>query len=140
MDEQDVMDQLAASFYQGWEVVSTGGGFLVITDWTLPAGERIEIHVRRVGEREDLFLVTDGGEIINFLFSQGVDISRDKESRDLLDGIAEKYGVQVAAYQMAKSAGETEVAGVVRTMLEAIKEASFMLCRKIATKHGDSVH
>ncbi|MFZ2447250.1 MAG: hypothetical protein WAW37_12905 [Syntrophobacteraceae bacterium] len=140
MDDSEILDELVENFYRGWEVRPTGGGFLIVTDWRLPGDERIEIHLRRVGDREDLFLVTDGGELINFLFSHGVDIDKDRESRRLLDGIAEKHAIKVADFQFVKGAGETEVAEAVRAMLEAVKEASFLLWHKIKSKPDDSVH
>ena len=59
MDENQILDALAEDFFHGWDVAPTGGGFLITTDWALPNNERIEIHVRRVGDREDLFIVTD---------------------------------------------------------------------------------
>jgi len=69
MDENEILEALAGDFFQSWRVAPTGGGFLITTDWVFPNNELIEIHVRRVGEREDLFIVTDGGELINYLFS-----------------------------------------------------------------------
>jgi len=140
MDEKEIMDQLAESFYQGWDVMPTGGGFLIITDWVLPGGERIEIHIRNVGEREDLFLITDGGELVNFLFSRGVDLSKDQESLGRLEGVAERHAIKFADYQLAKGAGQTDVAAAVRSMLEAVKEASFLLFHKIKSQPGDSLH
>jgi hypothetical protein len=140
MDEKEILDELTEHFYQGWDVVATGGGFLITTDWVLPTGERIEIHIRRVGDREDLFLVSDGGELINLLFSQGVDLSKDRESRRVLDGVAEKHSIKVADYQFVKGAGEADIAQAVRDMLEAVKEASFLLWHKIGSKPADSMH
>lgn len=140
MEQSEILEQLAESFYQGWDVMSTGGGFLIVTDWTLPTGERIEIHIRRVGEREDLFLITDGGELINFLFSQEIDISKDQESRRRLEETTERHSIKISEFQLVKGAGESEIASAVRSMLEAVKEASFLLWHKIRSKPGDSVH
>ena len=95
MDENEILEALAEDFFQGWDVTPTGGGFLVATDWVLPNNERIEIHVRRVGEREDLFIVTDGGELINYLFAEGVDLTRDRDNRRILDRIAANRSVNV---------------------------------------------
>ncbi len=140
MDEKEILDELTEHFYQGWDVMPTGGGFLVITDWVLPGGERIEIHIRRVGDREDLFVVSDGGELINFLFSQSIDLGKDPESKKLLEGIAEKHSIKIVDYQFARGAGESDIAQAIRGMLEAIKEASFMLWHKVAQKPSDAVH
>ena len=140
MDAEDILDGLAEDFFRGWDVMPTGGGFLIVTDWTLPNNERIEIHVRKVGEREDLFIVTDGGELIGFLFSHGVDISKDPESRRVLNGISENRSIKITDYEFVKGAGEDELPGAVRGMLEAIKEASFSLWHKIASKPADPVH
>ncbi len=140
MDEKELLDQFTESFYQGWDVLATGGGFLVTTDWMLPTGERIEIHIRRVGEREDLFLVSDGGELVNFLFSQGVDLSKDAKSQRLLDGVTERHGLKITEYQLVKGAGELELGPAVKAMLEAVKEASFLLWPLIRSKPEDSVH
>ncbi len=140
MDEREILDQLVESLYEGWDVIPTGGGFLVATDWRMPDDERIEIHIRRVGDREDLFLVTDGGELVNFLFAHGVDLSRDQESRRRLEGTAEKHSIKIADQQLVKGAAENEIASAVRSMLEAVKEASFLLWHKIRVQTGDSVH
>ncbi len=140
MDEKEILDELTEHFYQGWDVMSTGGGFLITTDWLLPTGERIEIHIRRVGEREDLFVVSDGGELINFLFSQGVDLTKDPGSRRMLDGVAGKHSIEITDYQFVKGAGGSDIAQAIRDMLEAVKEASFLLWHKIGSNPGDSMH
>ncbi|MGA3113782.1 MAG: hypothetical protein ABSF90_05025 [Syntrophobacteraceae bacterium] len=140
MDENEILEALTEDFFQGWDVTPTGGGFLITTDWVLPNNERIEIHVRRVGDREDLFIVTDGGELINYLFSQGVDITRDRDSKRTLNGIAENRSIKVTEHQLVKGANEEELAGAVRVVLEAVKEASFSLWHKIKSKPEDSVH
>ncbi len=140
MDENEILEALAEDFFQGWDVAATGGGFLITTDWVLPNNERIEIHVRRVGDREDLFIVTDGGELISYLFSQGVDITRDRDSKRTLNGIAENRSIKVTEHQLVKGANEEELAGAVRVVLEAVKEASFSLWHKIKSKPEDSVH
>ena len=63
MDEIALEEQLAEGLIGGWEILSTGNGFLVITDWRWPGDEKIEVHARRVADRDDLYLVTDGGEL-----------------------------------------------------------------------------
>ena len=140
MDENEILEALAEDFFQGWDVATVGGGFLITTDWVLPNNERIEIHVRRVSDREDLFIVTDGGELINYLFSEGVDILHDRDSRLILDGIAENRAVKITEHQLVKGAKEEEIAAAVRVVLEAVKEASFSLWHKIKSKPEDSVH
>jgi hypothetical protein len=140
MDENEILEALAGDFFQSWRVAPTGGGFLITTDWVLPDNELIEIHIRRVGEREDLFIVTDGGELINYLFSEGVDLTKDRDGRRILDEIAENRSVKIVDHQMVKGANEEEIAGAVRLVLEAVKEASFSLWHKIRSKPKDSVH
>ncbi len=140
MDENDILEALAGDFFQGWDVAPTGGGFLITTDWVLPNNERIEIHVRRVGDREDLFIVTDGGELINYLFSQGVDLMQDRDNQRVLRGIVENRSIKITEHQLVKGANEQEVAGAARVLLEAVKEASFSLWHKIKSKPKDSVH
>ena len=136
MDENEILEALAEDFFRGWDVTPTGGGFLITTDWVLPNNERIEIHVRRVGDREDLFIVTDGGELINYLFSEGIDLTRDRDSRQILDRIAENKSIKVTEHQLVKGANEEEIAWAVRVLLEAVKEASFSLWRKNEVKAG----
>jgi len=96
MDENEILEALAEDFFQGWDVAPTGGGFLITTDWVFPNNERIEIHVRRVGDREDLFIVTDGGELVNFLFAEGVDVMRDSECGSILEGIVQNRSLKIA--------------------------------------------
>ena len=113
---------------------------MVTTDWVLPNNERIEIHVRRVGDREDLFIVTDGGELINYLFSQEVDLTGDPESRRILDAIAQNRSIQISEHQLVKGANTEEIAGAIRVLLEAVKEASFSLWHKLKSTSLDSLH
>ena len=113
---------------------------MITTDWVFPNNERIEIHVRRVGEREDLFIVTDGGELVNFLFSEGVDVTRDRDCSGILEGIAQNRSLKIAEHQVVKGANEEELAGAVRVVLEAVKEASFALWHRIKSKPGTPVH
>ena len=140
MDENEILEGLAEDFFRGWDVTPTGGGFLIATDWVLPNNERIEIHVRRVGEREDLFIVTDGGELINYLFSEGIDLTRDPDNRRILDRIAQNRSIKVTEHQLVKGANEEEIAWAVRVLVETVKEASFSLWRKIKSKPQDPVH
>lgn len=140
MDENEIMEGLVEDFYQGWEVMPTGGGFLIITDWMFPNNERIEIHIRRVGERDDLFIVTDGGELVSFLFAEGVDLSKDHSSRKILNGIADNRSIEITDFEMVKGANSEELPGAIRVLLEAIKEASFSLWHKLKSKSDASVH
>lgn len=140
MDENDILEALAEDFFHGWDVAATGSGFLITTDWILPDNERIEIHVRRVADREDLFIVTDGGELTNYLFSQGVDLTKDNESRRIVGAIAQNRSIGITEHQLVKGAREEEVAGAVRVLLEAVKEASFSLWHKIKSKPETSLH
>ena len=140
MDEIEILEALAGSFFETWHVAPTGGGFLVTTDWVLPNNELIEIHIRRVGERDDLFIVTDGGELINYLFSEGVDLTRDPDGRRMLEDIAQNRSVRIVDHQLVKGANEEEIAAAVRVVLEAVKEASFSLWYKIKSKPGGSMH
>jgi len=63
MNEKILEQNLSEAFIRDWEIIPTGSGFLVVSDWLWPNHERIEIHARTVGEREDLFVVADGGEL-----------------------------------------------------------------------------
>jgi hypothetical protein len=140
MDEDEILEALAEDFFQGWDVSPTGGGFLITTDWALPNNEKIEVHVRRVGDRDDLFIVTDGGELINYLFSQGIDLTKDLESRRILSGIAQNRSVEITEHQLVRGANENEIAGAVRVLLETVKEASFSLWHKLKSPADNAVH
>ncbi len=140
MDENEILEALAEDFFQGWDVSPTGGGFLITTDWVLPNNERIEVHVRRVGERDDLFLVTDGGELVNYLFSEGVDVTRDRDCGAILEGIAQNRSLKITEHQMVKGANAEEIAGAVRVVLEAVKEASYSLWHRMRAKPEEPVH
>ena len=78
MEEKTLEQSLSEVLLQGWEISGTGTGFLIVTDWQFPDKERIEVYARRVGERDDLYVVGDGGEIFNTLFSHGIDLSKDE--------------------------------------------------------------
>jgi hypothetical protein len=140
MEEQEILDGLVEEFFAGWEVIPTGGGFLITTDWVLPNKEQIEIHVRRVGDREDLFLVTDGGEIVSYLFSEGIDIAKEESGMKLLTAVAENHGASISELQMVKGATGVQVTGAVRALLEAVKEASFLLWRELKGERTGPVH
>lgn len=127
MDEKNLESILAEELVRGWQVIPTGSGMLIATDWLLPDDERIEIQIRTVGERDDLYIVTDGGELFNLLFVQGIDLSKDETSEKILDGIAQKYAAKFVDFQLVKGASELDLPRALRLLLEAIKEASFVL-------------
>ena len=138
MDEKVLELKLAEELISGWDIIPTGNGYLVATDWKWPNNERIEIHVRTVGEREDLYLVTDGGELFNLLFAEQVDLTKDENGSKLLDTVAEEYGAKVVDFQVARGANEQTLPQAIRMILEALKAASFLLWHKVG--HKGSVH
>jgi hypothetical protein len=140
LDEKDIFDGLVEDFYQGWDVMPTGGGFLITTDWRFPNDDKIEIHVRKVGDREDLFLVTDGGELTNLLFSREVDLSKDKSSLRILTGITVHHSIKIADFQLIRGANEDELPRAIRAMLEAVKEASYIFWHKVKAEPGGAMH
>ncbi len=127
MHEETLLDRLGRELIESWQVVAAGNGFLVTTDWRLPNDELIEIHVRNVGDRKDLFVVTDGGEVANVLFSHGFDLTGDRGAMRMAARSAERYGVKIVDGQMVKGAGEEDLHRAVRKVLEAVKEVSCML-------------
>lgn len=126
MDETVLEERLAEALIAEWEVLPTGNGFLVSTDWRWPGDEKIEIHIRRVAEREDLYLVTDGGELCNFLFAKGIDLRQDHRSMQVLQRIAAGTGAGIMDYQIVRGANGEDLAQSVRQVLEAIKEGAFV--------------
>lgn len=138
MDERQLWQNLAEEMVSGWDIDPTGSGFLILTDWRLPNDDRIEIYVRAVGEREDLYLVTDGGNLFNFLFANGIDLNKDAAGMKTLSKIAETYGVKIVDFQMARGAGEGDLHRAVRMLLEAVKDASYLLWRSVGLE--ESIH
>lgn len=131
MDEKILFENVAQEMIQGWEVIPTGNGYLIETDWRLPDDERIEIYVRMVGDREDLYLVTDGGNLFNFLFAHGIDLAKDSDGTRILNGVLTRYSARLAESQIVKGATEEELAQSVRALVETIKDASLLLWHKL---------
>lgn len=140
MDEQTLTRNLAEELINGWDITPTGSGFLIVTDWHWPNHERIEVYVRTVGEREDLYLVSDGGEVFNFLFAQGIDLTKDPNGTKIFDGVAQSYGAKVVDYQMAKGASDSDLHQAIRMIVEAIKDVSFLLWHKLGHPPESSTH
>ncbi|GLI33158.1 hypothetical protein [Desulforhabdus amnigena] len=131
MDEKTLEQSLADEFIREWDITPTGNGYLITTDWQWPNHERIEIFVRMVGDREDLLLVTDGGELFSFLYSQGIDLSKDEHGMKVINGVAEHYGAKIADFQMARGTNPGDLPRSIRLLLEAIKDASLLLWYKL---------
>jgi hypothetical protein len=138
MDEKQLWQNLAEEMIGRWDISPTGSGFMVTTDWRLPNDDRIEIYVRTVGEREDLYLVTDGGNLFSFLFSHGIDLNKDERAKKVLSRIAETYEIKVVEFQMAKGANDSDLHHAIRMLLEAIKDASYLLWQRL--DQGGSLH
>lgn len=126
MDEIVLEERLAEELIGGWEILPTGNGWLVKTDWRWPGDDKIEVHVRRVADRDDLYLVTDGGELYNFLFAQGLDLRRDQRSAETLHQLAAGCGSGIMDFQIVRGAAREELAQSIRQVLEAIKEGAFV--------------
>lgn len=133
MNERDLERDLAEELIRDWEITATGGGYLVATSWHYPNGNRIEIYVRTVGDREDLYLVSDGGEVFSFLFSEGVDLANDKRAMKVLERLAADYGFKIVDYQLARGANDEELPQAIRVMVEAVKDAAFVFWHKLKT-------
>ncbi|MCK8602854.1 hypothetical protein [Desulfoferrobacter suflitae] len=138
MDETRLEEKLAFAFVEGWNITPTGNGFLLTSDWRWPNEEHIEIHVRAVGEREDLYLVSDGGDLFNFLFSHGIDLTRDSMALSRINDVVEMYESKFVDFQIARGANEEELARSVRLVLEAIKDASLILWHRFEA--GKNLH
>ena len=132
MDETVLKERLAEELIAPWEVVSTGHGFLVVTDWRWPGEEKIEVYVRKVAERDDLYLVTDGGELCSFLFAKGMDLRQDHRSMELLRQLAADSGAGIIDYQIVRGTGDEDLSHSIRRVLEAIKEGAFVFRRQLS--------
>jgi hypothetical protein len=126
MDESVLEQKLAEELFAEWQVLGTGHGFLVMTDWRWPDDEKIEVQVRRVADRDDLYLVGDGGELFNFLFAKGLDLRRDQRSMELLHQLAAGAGAGFIDYQIVRGTGDEDLPQSIRRVLEAIKEGAFV--------------
>ena len=140
MNETTLEQNLTEALIREWEIIPTGSGFLVVSDWLWPNHERIEIHVRTVGEREDLFVVTEGGELFNFLFSQGIDLTRDEKGQKAVRNVLSHYGAELVDFQIVKGAGEGDLAQAIRLLVEAVKDASFVLWHRLEAGGDLPIH
>ncbi|MGV8073409.1 MAG: hypothetical protein AB2L11_02445 [Syntrophobacteraceae bacterium] len=138
MDEKQLWRNLAEEMIRGWDINFTGSGFMIVSDWRLPNDDRIEIYVRTIGEREDLFLVSDGGNLYNFLFLHGIDLNKDDVGVQVLRRVSETYGTKVVDFQIARGANDGDLHHAIRMVLEAIKDISYLMWR-IQGK-AESVH
>jgi hypothetical protein len=136
MDEKELWESLTEELVREWEIIPMGGGFTVMTDWHWPNGNRIEIYARTVGDRDDLYVVTDGGELFSFLFSQGVDLTRDERSMRALERTVEDQGGKLVELQIVKGTGRNELPQTIRTVLEILKDGSFMMWHKFQEAAG----
>lgn len=131
MDETQLEERLAEELLTGWEVIPTGSGFLVTTAWRWPNDEMIEIHVRRVADRDDLYVVTDGGELVNYLFAAGIDLRHDNRNMDMLHRIAARSDAGIVDYQIVKGANNADLPVSIRLVLEAVKEGAFVFWHQL---------
>ena len=131
MDAKTLEKELSEELIEHWDITPTGNGYLIATDWQWPSHERIEIFVRTVGGRDDLFLVTDGGELFNFLFAQGIDLTRDEHGLKVIEGVADHYGMKLNDWQLTKGSNPEALARSIREVLEAVKDASLLLWYKL---------
>jgi hypothetical protein len=134
VDEKVLEEKLAEELIADWEVISTGSGFLVATAWRWPNGEMIEIYVRRVADRDDLYLVTDGGELFNFLFAKGMDLRQDGRGMEILDSLAGSADARMIDYQIVKGANNEDLPRSIRLVLEAVKEGAFLFWYVLSSK------
>jgi hypothetical protein len=132
MDEKKLWQGLLEEMVRGWEILPTGSGCVVVSGWIWPTGDRIEVTVRNVGERDDLFLVSDGGELFSFFYAQGLDIAGNGELMHRLEEMVGRHGARLVDLHLARGAGESDLAEAVLSMVEAIKEGAFLfwMCRE----------
>ncbi len=126
MDENVLEEKLAEELLADWQIILTGSGFLVTTCWHWPNDEKIEIYVRRVAERDDLYVVTDGGELFNFIFARGIDLRQDDRNMEMLQSIAARSGAKIIDYQIVQGANNEDLPRSIMLVLEAVKEGAFL--------------
>jgi hypothetical protein len=131
VDETVLEGKLAEELLEGWEVIPTGSGFLVTTAWRWPSDEMIEIYVRRVAERDDLYLVTDGGALFNFLFAKGIDLRQNDQDMEMLHKIVARSDAGISDYQIVKGANNEDLPQSIRLVVEAVKEGAFIFWPKL---------
>jgi hypothetical protein len=131
VDETLLEEKLAEELLAGLEVIPTGSGFLVTTAWRWPSDEMIEIYVRRVADRDDLYVVTDGGELVNYLFAGGIDLRQDDRDMEMLRRIAARSDAGISDYQIVKGANNESLPRSIRLVLEAVKEGAFIFWHKL---------
>lgn len=134
MDESVLAEKMVEELIADWQVIPTGSGFLVNTAWRWPDRETIEVHVRRVAERDDLFVVTDGGQLFSFLFARGLDLRQDERSMAILDGIAADAGAKLIDFQIVRGADDEDLAHGIRLVLEAVKEGAFVFWYRLSSE------
>lgn len=134
MDETVLAEKMVEELIADWQIIPTGNGFLVNTAWHWPDAETIEVHVRRVAERDDLYLVTDGGQLFNFLFARGMDLRLDERSMEILHQIAESSGAGIIDYQIVRGADNEDLPRSIRLILEAIKEGAFVFWYRLSAE------
>ena len=132
MDEAALLESLGEELIRDWDVSATGSGYLVISDWHWPNNDRIEIFVRAVGDRDDLFIVSDGGDLFNFLFSNGVDLTKDDRSMKLFKSVARGHGADFVDYQIVKGANAGDLARAIRVIVEVVKDVSLLMWHKFS--------
>lgn len=134
MDEQALLNSIGEEFIRGWQMIPMDTGVLVVTDWRWPNGDGIEIYVRGVAERRDLYVVTDGGGLCSFLFAGGINLQEDSDALASLQEMVTAAGLTLVDYQVVRGAGNEDLPRAIRLILEAVKEGAFMFSRQISHK------
>lgn len=138
MDAKTLEQDLTEAILDGWDITPTGSGFLLTTTWQWPNHTPIEIYVRSVGERQDLYVVSDGGELFNCFYLEGTDLTADSHTQRTVQAMAKARGCEFIEYQLAKGANDSNLGMSIRDILETAKEISFYLWHKLDT--GSSRH
>ena len=126
----DVCEGLVAKYLErlsdDFESVPSSNGCFVVTPFTRPDGEAIEVEVEVL--HSDAVRLSDMGDTLGYLYVNGLALSRS--TLDYAKGIAMTHGVSLQRTALNIEAESSEIGDALHALIQSALEVTFLIQRR----------
>jgi hypothetical protein len=125
MQCNDIIARYLGTLEGGFSCVPSGIGLQIVTPYVYPNNDLIELYLEELPN--DLIRVTDLGETLRNLDSQGFDVSTSPKRKFLFSTILSRTNVELAGGQITKTGTIDDIGNVLFDVLVAARGAADLI-------------
>jgi len=117
------------SLRESFDILPSEEGCVIVTPFLRSDNECVEIEL--IPQPNGGVKITDNCETIDYLFVNGLNISRSKELQRQIRRITKRFGVDLSGDEFVRLVNFGELGDAIHSFLGAVQEASYLIYRKV---------